>query len=512
MVNESLHVTARERASLLVSVLIISICAITYELIVGTLSSYLLGNSVTQFSLSIGLFLFAMGIGAVLSRHIQSNEIRWFIVVEIVIGVFGGFSATILYAVFSVTEIYYYTVMVGLILAIGVCIGLEVPLLTRIVATRTELSKALADVLSVDYLGSLVAALAFPLFLLPVLGVTQTAFLMGMFNLVVAAAILYVFQGHLSRRNVRQLWGSVLFFLVAMSAGFINSARIFNFFEQQIYEDRIVYREQSRYQHLILTRGGEDLRLFLDGNLQFSSRDEYRYHEVLVHPLMSIARSHEIVLVLGGGDGLVARELLKYADVQEIIIVDLDPAMTNLARDYPLLREINQDSMHDARVHVINQDAYTFIQNGDDLYPVVIIDLPDPNNESLSKLYSEQFYRLLRQRLTPDGVFITQATSPYFVRQAFWAIVHTIEASDFHILPLRTYVPSFGEWGFVIGSPIRLAELRVPEGIPLRYLTPDVLDAAQTFDPDTEEVETDISTLDNPAVVHYYEAGWRTWD
>ena len=311
MVSKTTDISPRERTALLVSVLIIAICALTYELIVGTLSSYLLGNSVTQFSLTIGLFLFAMGIGAVISRRIKSHEVRWFILVEIVIGIFGGFSATILYAVFAVTDFYYYTVMVGLILIIGACIGLEIPLLTRMVAKKDDLSNALADVLSFDYLGSLVAALAFPLLLLPALGVTQTAFLMGLFNLAVAGIILAMFRKYLPRRARLELMGVLGFFSVAMIGGFAYSNTIFGFFEQQLYAGRIIYTEQTPYQRIVITRSGADVRLFLEGNLQFSSRDEYRYHEMLVHPVMSVARSHETVLVLGGGDGMVARELLK---------------------------------------------------------------------------------------------------------------------------------------------------------------------------------------------------------
>jgi spermidine synthase len=227
---------------------------------------------------------------------------------------------------------------------------------------------------------------------------------------------------------------------------------------------------------------------------------------------MSAVRSRETVLVLGGGDGMVARELLKYPDVQHIILVDLDPAMTDLARTFAPLREVNGDSLNDPRVTVVNTDAYKFIEESDELYSVVIIDLPDPNNESLSKLYSQQFYRLLRLRLTPDGAFVTQAASPYFVRQAFWSIVHTIEASDFEIIPLRTYVPSFGEWGFVIGVVRGQPQLEVPPNLDLRYLTPDVLIAAQAFDPDIAEQPADINTLNNPVLYHYYEQGWRLWD
>lgn len=511
--NAVVGVSPRERATLLVSVLIISICALVYELIIATLSSYLLGDSVTQFSFTIGFFLFAMGIGALLSRQIKSSEVRWFITVEILTGIFGGISAGLLYAVFTLgEESYYYMAMFGVTLAVGICIGLEIPLLTRIVAHRADLSKALADILSLDYLGALVGSLAFPIILLPLLGVTQTAFIMGLLNVLVAGLCLNLFRSRVLPKWVFRLTVGWVAALALMIVGTLFSSDFVRVFEQQLYTDVIIHHQQTPYQRIIITRNNEDVRLFLDGNLQLSSRDEYRYHEVLVHPVMSASRSHETVLVLGGGDGAVARELLKYDDVQQIIIVDLDPEVTALARTNLLLRKINLDSLDDPRVTVINDDAYRFLEESSDVYPVVIIDLPDPNNESLSKLYSRQFYQLLRKHITPDGAFVTQAASPYFVREAFWTIANTIAASDFQMLPLRTYVPSFGEWGFVIGTPEKPPEVSVDESLPLRYLTPGVLQAALVFDPDIAQVETAVNTLDNPVLVQAYEKGWRQWD
>ncbi len=505
-------VTPSQRATLLAAVLIISICALTYELIVATLSSYLLGDSVTQFSLTIGFFLFAMGMGALLSRRIRGNEARWFVIVELLTGLFGGISAAALYAAYTSLSAYYYPLMIGLILAIGVCIGLEIPLLMRIVAQRADLSKALADVLSVDYIGALIASLAFPLVMLPLLGVTQTAFWTGLFNISVAALCLQLFRARLSRAWRLRLWLLTFAIGALMVAGGILSTDIVRLFEQQLYQDVIIYREQSSYQRIVITRNNNDVRLFLDGNLQFSSRDEHRYHEMLVHPAMMASRSRETVVILGGGDGLVAREVLKYPDVQRVIVVDLDPAITTLAQTFPALRQLNGDAFADPRVEIVNTDAYEFIERSDETYPVVIIDLPDPNNERLSKLYSQQFYRLLARRLSPDGAFATQATSPYFAREAFWCIVHTVRAAGFEALPLRAHVPSFGEWGFVVGAPRLMPALRLPEGLPLRYLTPAVLESARVFDPDMAELPSAINTLDNPVLVRYYSRAWREWD
>ncbi|MCL4253087.1 MAG: hypothetical protein KJ043_04835, partial [Anaerolineae bacterium] len=322
--QQTARVTQRERATLLVSVLIISICALTYELIIATLSSYLLGDSVTQFSFTIGLFLFAMGLGTLLSRQIKGNELRWFIVVEILTGLFGGISASLLYVTFVAIDGYYVLVMVGIIFAVGICIGLEIPLLTRIVAHNANLSRALADVLSVDYLGALVGSLAFPLVLLPLLGVNQTAFLMGLLNIIIAALNLRLFRSRIRERENRILWVAIGGCGALMLAGSILSTDFVRYFEARLYEDHIIYRAQTPYQRIIMTRNAEDIRLFLNGDIQFSSRDEYRYHEMLVHPVMSMARSHETVAVFGGGDGMVVRELLQYPTIQRIVLVDLD--------------------------------------------------------------------------------------------------------------------------------------------------------------------------------------------
>lgn len=505
-------ISAKDRSILIFSVLITSICALTYELVVGTLSSYLLGNSVTQFSITIGFFLFAMGVGSFLSRQIKANELRWFIIIELLTGAFGGISAVVLYVVFAYSDVHYYVTMIILSCVIGICIGLEVPLLTRIVAHYEALNKALAHVLSVDYLGALLASLAFPLVFLPTMGVILTAFIMGLLNVVVACVLMARFYNRLSRRWSRRLTVLCGMVTVGMMGGVLTSGELVNFLERQLYENEIVYTEQTPYQRIVITRSSSDTRLFLDGNLQFSSRDEYRYHEMLVHPAMNVARVRDTVLVLGGGDGLVVRELLKYDEVERIIVVDLDPAMTDLAQHYRPLRELNGNSLNDPRVILVHDDAYNYIHNSDILFPVIIIDLPDPNNESLSKLYSETFYRLIKNRLTPDGVFITQATSPYFVRGAFWTIVTTIEASDLHALPLRLHVPSFGEWGFVLGSPHRLPELGLSKDVPLRYLTPDVLQGAHIFDPDTDRIPAQVNTLNNPVLPRIYETGWRQWN
>ena len=493
---------------LLVAVFVIAACGLLYELIVGTLSSYLLGNSVLHFSLTIGGFMTAMGIGSLLSRHVERHLLAWFVGVELAVGLAGGASAALLYAAYTYTPLYH-VAMGALVLAIGGLVGMEIPLVTRLLGGREALKDTLANVLAFDYLGALLAAVLFPLVLMPALGVLRTAFVTGALNVAVVAVCLHAFRHELAPRR----WPAVITGGLAalLLLGAVGAARLTARFETRLYDDPVIYAEQSPYQRLVLTRRGTDLRLFLDGGLQFSSVDEHRYHEALVHPALAATASREHVLVLGGGDGLAVREVLRYADVRRVTVVDLDRAVTDLARTHPALRALNGDAFADPRVTIVSADAQAFLAETTDRFGVVLIDLPDPNHESLAKLYSRSFYDLVGQRLAVGGAVAAQATSPYFAREAYWSIVGTAEAAGLAPLPYHVYVPSFGDWGFFLGGPHRrdLGSPVFPGG--LRYLTPELFAAARLFDGDTDRVPVQTSTLDDPAVLRYYERGWKRW-
>lgn len=503
-----MQLTARHSTTLLVTVFIIAVCGLIYELIIGTLSSYLFGNSVTHFSITIGLFLSAMGLGSYASRKINQSLLGWFIVIEMAVGLVGGASAVLLYTVFATSRLYY-VAMTLLILLVGGLIGMEIPLLTRLMGGWKALKDTLANVLTFDYLGALVGSILFPLVLLPYLGLLKTGFVTGLLNMAVVGVNIWIFSPRLLRwRPLSVLAGGITLLLLG---GFIWSVQLTSLFEQQLYEDEIIYTRQTPYQRIVITRWADDVRLYLDGNLQFSSQDEYRYHEPLVHPAMSLTRSRESVLVLGGGDGLVAREALKYKDMQHLVLVDLDPTITNLAQTFPTLRAINEDSLGDPRVEIINQDAFTYLAETAGQFGVIIIDLPDPNNESLGKLYSREFYKLVRQHLAKGGVMVSQATSPYFARQTYWSIVHTAGDAGLNTYPYHIYVPSFGDWGFFLAAEHELEPAKFTPLVPMRYLTPEILAAGHIFDSDTAEVATKINTLDNQIILTYYERGWKQW-
>jgi|SRR5579859_402422 len=493
----------------LTSIFVIATCGLIYELIIGTLSSYLLGDSIFQFSLTIGVFLTAMGLGSFVSRAVTRNLLGTFLAVEIAIGLLGGFSAAGLFGAFALFANSYPIIMIATIVVLGTLIGLEIPVLTRLARRYGSLRHTLSNVLAFDYLGALAASLLFPLILLPYLGLSKTSFLVGMFNLLVVGLNLRVFG-----RAVP--WGrltaaAALGALALLVAGFLQSATITSLFEHRLYEDQIIYSEQSRYQHIVVTRRLDIVQLWLDNELQFSSRDEYRYHESLVHPALSLAPSLENVLIIGGGDGLAMREALKYPGLQHATLVDLDPSMTRLGQTFGPLVALNGGSLNDPRVTVINADGFQFLAASRDLYQAIIVDLPDPRNENVARLYSREFYSLILQHLARGGMFVTQASSPYYVRQSFWCLAHTAAAAGLQVQAYHAYVPAFGDWGFVLGSNLKIDWSRLAPRVPTRFLTSGVLPTMTVFDSDTSDVPTDVSTLENPVVWRYYLAGWKNW-
>ena len=495
---------------LLAAIFIAAGCAIVYELLIGSTSSYFLGDSVEQFSLTIGFFLFAMGVGSWLSRLIQEDLLARFIALEVWLGLIGGSSVPALYIFYAYTDSYRYCMLV-LILLIGTLIGLEVPLLTRVLRSYGSLRTILSDVLSLDYLGSLVAALLFPFVFMPVLGAMHTSLLSGLVNVAVAIAMLWVFRAVLPRRARRLL--SIQSFLISLFliGLLLKSQPLLERWENALYSDRIVLSEQSAYQKIVLTKWRESLRLFLNGHLQFASVDEHRYHEALVHPAMELATSHQRVLIIGGGDGLTAREVLKYPDVEHIDLVDLDPVMTNLARRNIYLTQLNDNALSARKVSIANEDGFIFLQQEHLPYGVILVDLPDPREESLAKLYSVEAYKLCRRHLSPGGVLATQATSPYFARRSYWSIGATLEEAGFNIWSYHVQVPSFGEWGFHLASEQTLDLENVVFKAPRRFLQEDLFGAMFLFDPDMDRVAVEANRLDKPVLARYYREEWSRW-
>lgn len=508
--------TQHQTGWLLLSVLIVALCGIAYELIIAAVSSYLLGNSVAQFSITIGLFMFAMGIGSYLTKFIHQDLVERFIQIEIAVALVGGLSAALLFVVFPYFALYK-PVMYGLILLIGTLVGLEIPLLTRILSRSASFSESLAHVLSLDYIGALIGSVSFPLLLLPSLGLFRSAFVIGLLNISVAAIALTMFQA--SHPKVKAYWKYAMLVIGVLLAGLFASGVITQFAEGQLFADEIIYSEQTPYQRIVLTshpRNGE-VRLYLDGHLQFAALDEHRYHESLVHPVMSVGKPPRKILVLGGGDGLAIREVLKFKSVESIELVDIDPSMTELSKRFASIRKLNADSLVDPKVQIIHADAFNYVQqayarlkDSGQWYDRIIIDLPDPHSEVLNKLYCKEFYKLLHRILSDDGAFVTQSSSPIITREAFWCIEATIQASDFRVVPYRTYLNSFGEWGFQIAvkssGNTELNAIQLVD-VSRRYLSSEVLACSQVFALDNERLPSPVNSLFEPKLYMLYEFG-----
>ncbi len=501
--------------------LIVAIGGIIYELIIGTASSYLIGDSVFHFSITIGFFLFGMGIGSWLSKYLKDYTEEKFVVVEMLIAFIGGNSVAIIFFTYGFTS-YFYLVLIGLILILGILIGLEIPILIKIIdqQQRKELIDNVSNILAVDYIGALFASIIFPIILLPNLGILRTAFAVGFLNLTIAGLIYVSFHKSIKlNKPLMSLLISIIF--LELLLGLIFADPITTIFDKGIYRDEVIVSQQSSYQKIIVTQKDDDTRLFLEGNLQFSTLDEYRYHESLVHIPMSKTHKKQNILVLGGGDGMAVRELLKYPDVATITLVDLDEEITSLFQNHTLLTQLNQNSLNNSKVKIINEDAFRFLDESDksdNLYNLIIIDLPDPNNESLSKLYSKEFYDIVKRHLTGDGLFVTQATSPYFSTDTFWIINKTIQAANLSTLPYHVYIPTFGEWGFIIGSreeiTITQDNFSLNVSLQTRYLSEDLIPQFFIFDNDLLPKKSEalpVNSIFTPEILKYYNEAQKQW-
>jgi spermidine synthase len=491
--------------ALLLSVFVIASCGLVYELIAGTLASYLLGDSVMYFSTIIGTYLFAMGIGSYLSRFIGKGLVARFIRIELMVGLVGGSSAAVLFIVFAYLESFR-LILYAQVIVVGILVGLEIPLLLRILKDKLQFKDLVSQVLTFDYLGALVVSLLFPLILAPKLGLVRTCFLFGILNVLVAGWTTFVFRDELATAS--RLRAQCIVALLLLIAGFGYGERMTTFAEANLYTDDIIFAKSTPYQRIVLTRWKDDLRLFLNSHLQFSSNDEYRYHESLVHPAMQSLQSPKRILILGGGDGLALREVFKYDSVESVTLVDLDPEMTRLFGTNEVLRKLNAESLNSPKLKIVNADAFVWLGANNDTFDLAVVDFPDPTSYALGKLYTTAFYKLLERHLNENGIAVVQATSPLYARRSYWCVVTTIESAGLNASPYHVYVPSFGEWGFVIASKRSYAIPSVKLS-GLRFVTTEILPSFFQFPPDMSRVQTEVNHLNNQILVRYYESEWR---
>lgn len=488
--------------------MVIATAGLVYELVIAAVASYVLGDSVRQFSIIIGVYLSALGVGAFISRSIESRLEIIFVDVELGAALLGGFSAPLLFVSFGYTASFQ-LILYATVVLVGVLVGLELPLLIRILEREFVFKDLIAKALTFDYAGALLGSLGFSLLLVPKLGLVRASLSCGLLNAAAAFVATYLLNGgtaHLDRAlRTARVRAAIVFALLCIA--FVEADDVTRFAERATFGGEIVTAQQSPYQRTVLVRRGKDHEFYLNGHLQFSSRDEHRYHEALVHPAMASAKAPKRVLVGGGGDGLAVREVLKWPGVEAVVLVDLDSSVTELASTHPILTRLNHHSFSDPRVTIINRDALVAFAEMDQHFDVIFLDFPDPSSYSLGKLYSQRFYRIVFQRLADDGALAVQSTSPQLARQAFWCVVTTLESVGFKARPYHVYLPSFGDWGYVLATKSNARPFHsLPQN--LKFLDAATLQALFQIPKDMARVPAEINRLSSQALVGYYLDEW----
>jgi spermidine synthase len=463
------------RFLVLVCVFVCAACGLVYELELVALASYLMGDSVTQASVVLSVMVFAIGLGSLAAKRLRSRAAAGFGVVEAVLALVGGCSAMALYAAFAWTRgsgaggawsDAPRCLLIAFSLGIGALIGAEVPLLMVLIQRirRQDAGGAVADLFAADYVGALVGGLAFPFLLLPVFGQLTGALLTGVVNAVAGGALVL----GLLRRDV-SLRGRWLLLVANVTVlGLLATAWVLvDDFEraarQAMFGAHVRVAERTGVQEVVLTGGAHGpLALYLDGRLRAGGRDEARYHAALVAPALR-GGPHARVLVLGGGDGLAVREVLRRPGVRRVDVLDTDPALVRLARTDPGLSALNRRALSDPRVRVTTGDVFDLVRRAPRTHPydVVICDLPDPGRTDSMKLYSQEFYGLVGRVLSARGRVAVHGGD---VSGRLWTVASTVRSAGLRAVAYRG---RGGPAGFV------LAGRREPRVEGVRVIRPD---------------------------------------
>lgn len=527
------------------------------EYILSTLASYLLGNSIEQFSVIIALMLGMMGVGGWVQKFVNDYYLlEKFIIIETALALLIGFAPLAIYAAFGLLDTHFLLVLYAFVLAIGFLIGFEIPFIIRINQYYSSTLKAnLSTVISADYFGSLVGALLWVYWMLPNYSLAQNGFILSSLNFIIAVCVVLYFGFHSLIYRKKSVIGLTLIAAMALAYGSLHAQKWHTALMQHLYRDKIVLSKTTKYQQLVVTYSSkrDEYRFYINGNLQFSSLDEYRYHEQLVHPAMHVAAKRADILILGGGDGMALREIGKYSDIKSITLVDLDPELIKIASTSPVFAALNADAYAKAKVHTLNvetaitslgkrtwspvsQDKHGVITSEyeehvmmdvmnidadkfldlltDKRFDVVIIDFPDPSSIDLNKLYTKEFYLKLNRSMREDAVLVVQSTSPFQAKSAFSCIGMTLNASGFDTIPYHDNIPTFGEWGWYIGwkkgrydSKMLISKVMSLENfkVPTRHLTPQYFAASTQFPKDSDGLkEVGVNTLMEPKLFMLY--------
>ena len=549
--------TRKHDVALVAAMALVAGCGLVYEYLMAHYAGRVLGAVEPTLYAMIGLMIVAMGVGAFAARWVTSVY-RGFAWLELVIATLGATSVLLMSAAvalaYSLPEwlraVYGLDASIALEggvaktltatsrllpfvagFAIGLLIGMEVPLIARVredVHGR-RLAHNFGTIYGADYIGAGVGAAVWVLVCLK-MPIAYAAVGAAAVNTLVGFAFLVLYRSQL--RPARALWAghAGLAGLLVVLAAF--GPQWMAHLGDTLFKDRVVHRLETPHQNIVITKRHvaahrpDVLSLYLNGALQFASNDERVYHAYLTTPPMLAANRTDSVLILGGGDGLALRDVLRW-DVAAVTLIDIDAALLRLFRgadpDAPAwlsraLTALNEDALNDPRVRIVVGDAFIEVERlaGDGArFDVVIADLPDPSHPDLNRLYSDVFFARARELLHADGAFATQSTSPYHAKRAFIAIGKTLAQAGFNAEQYRANVPSFGEWGWSIGT-VRgakpSARLAAAGALP-----PDGwLDAAQLraafafprgFFAAADEVR--VNRLGSHAVYDYHQRAWQ---
>ncbi|MFQ5796994.1 MAG: spermidine synthase, partial [Candidatus Bipolaricaulia bacterium] len=449
--------------------LILSACSLLYELLIAQTLTLIAGNMVIWYSLTVGTYLAAMGVGAILyGSPTRSRDWGRLYRVEIMLSLIGA-SAVILLNFAHFLHLFQTTQGAGTLstyvffglsftvtFLIGVLTGMELPLLIDLGNELAAGTNVTNRVLGWDYIGALAGGVTFPLFLVPFLELHTIGFVIAALNLLVAVYILRRFLSWAPGATLKTLGSAT--FGVALTIAYLAGSHIEQYFLKKYYfyiesgvslatlfdplhDMPFVYRESSPYQKIDIvhdpgrydilmeaysTKFTEDRSkpvdryLFLNGDFQTTSNAEELYHEWFAHvPIIINGKVPERVLVMGAGDGLLHRELLKYDGVKSIVHVDIDHRLVALAKTHPILTALNEHALDDPRVRTVFGDAFQYLRHHpDETYDAIYLDFPAVMDYNLSKLYSREFYHFVKDRLADDGFAALDAPDLYFSSQA----------------------------------------------------------------------------------------------
>jgi len=445
--------------SVLAMTVVLSACSLMYELLIAQTLSLAAGNTVVWYSLSVGIYIGGMGIGAFLCRRrFAAHPWRTLFSVELLLSAIGAAAvptillAHSLYLYYSVTAnemsvFVFFGVSFAMLLLVGVLSGIELPTLIRIGNAAVVDGEATNRVLGWDYIGSMLAGLLFPLALLPYFNLTVIGFGTAAVNLAVGALVLQRFVAPDERTGGRS-WVAAGVAAVLL-LGIVRSSSIEQYFLKRYYFHTAaaergsplgsladlpdVYRAYSPYQQIDLVRDPDGFyegvlfdaystkfrdapetprhrTLFLNGDFQLGSDYEEFYHEWFAHiPMMLRSEVPRDVLVLGAGDGMLIRELVKHEEVRRILHVDLDRALVELAKTDPILTTLNDNALQDPRIETRYGDAFHFVRTSEETFDAIYMDFPYAKDFNLAKLYSREFFHFLKSRLRDGGYAVFDA-------------------------------------------------------------------------------------------------------